>query len=130
MNAVKDSTKVQGWLTMANVVWFLVYLLAMGGVVFGLDYARRQAIARFDSPEALGQWQEFRDDMKKVADDPKSSVDRRMPKSAEPPTLRLLRDYFGTVVLLALLLCSALFLTFMFMLRGVLGGAAYQPRAD
>ena len=130
MSSAKPTAQPQSWLTTANVVWLVFYLLAMGGVVYGLDYARRLAIARFDSPEARDQWQEFRDDMKKVADDPTAPVDRRMPKSAEPPTLRLLRDYFGTCVLLALLLCSALFATFMFMLRGVFGGAAYQPRAD
>ncbi len=129
MSAAKKTVPAT-WFTTANIVWFVIYLLAMSGIVFGLDYARRQAIAQFDSPEALGQWQEFRDEMKKVAEDPTASVDRRMPKSEEPPTLRLLRDYFGTCVLLGLLLCSALFATFMFMLRGVVGGPTYQPRAD
>lgn len=120
----------RSWLTPANIAWLVVYLLTMGAVVLGLATARRQAMAEFDSPTAQAEWQEFRDDMKKIADDPAAPIDRRVPKSEEPPTLRLLRDYFGTVVLLALLLCSALFATFMFMVRGVFGGPAFQPRTE
>lgn len=118
------------WLTVANGIWFVAYLLAMGGVVSALYYARQQALAQFDSPAATAQWQEFRDDMQKIAEDPTSPIDRRMPKSDEPPTLRLLRDYFGTCLALALLLCSALFATFMVMVRGVLGGQRYIPRDE
>lgn len=118
------------WLTPTNLVWLILYLLTMSAVVAGLSYARQQALASFDSPQARDQWQAFRDDMKKIADDPEAPIDRRMPQSDEPPTLRLLRDYFGTCVMLALLLCSALFATLMVMIRGVFAGERYQPRTD
>jgi hypothetical protein len=68
--------------------------------------------------------------MKKVADDPKSPIDRKMPESAEPPTLRLLRDYYGTCVLLSLFLCTALFVAFMVMARGAAASQRFQPRPD
>lgn len=132
---MKTNTETQpsankSWLTAGNFAWLLVYIATMAGVVGGLAVARRQALADFDSPEAQAQWQTFRDSMKRIADDPEAPIDRRVPKSEEPPTLRLLRDYFGTVVLLAWLLCSALFATLMFMIRGVIGGPKFQPRAD
>ena len=117
------------WLTVANMAWLVVYLLTMSGVVAGLLVARQQAMANFASPAAQAQWEEFRDDMRKIADDPQSPVTRRVPQSVEPPTLRLLRDHFGTVLLLSLLLTSALFVTFMVMVRGVLA-SNFVPRED
>ncbi len=117
------------WLTVANMAWLVVYLLAMSDVVAGLLVARQQAMANFASPDAQAQWDEFRDDMRKIADNPNSPVTRRVPQSVEPPTLRLLRDYFGIVLLLSLLLTSALFVTFMVMVRGVLG-SNFVPRED
>jgi hypothetical protein len=117
------------WLTTANLAWLLVYLLTMSGVVGGLLAARKQALADFASPDAQAQWDAFRDDMRKIAGDPHSPVTRQVPKSDEPPTLRLLRDYFGTVLLLSLLLTSALFITFMVMVRGVMS-SNFVPRED
>lgn len=117
------------WLTITNMAWLVVYLLTMSGVVAGLLVARQQAIANFASPDAQAQWDEFRDDMRKIADNPHSPVTRRVPQSAEPPTLRLLRDYFSIVLLLSLLLTSALFVTIMVMVRGVLS-TNFVPRED
>ncbi len=117
------------WLTIANLTWLLLYLLTMSGVIAGLMIARQQALANFASPAAQAQWDEFRDDMRKIADNPHAPVTRRVPQSVEPPTLRLLRDYFGTVLLLSLLLTSALFITFMVMVRGVIG-SSFVPRQD
>jgi hypothetical protein len=118
------------WLTPANVAWLIAYLLLMSGVSLGMHLAREQAIANFASSEAQAEWDEFRNDMKKIADDPRAPVNRRVPESVEPPTLRLLRDHYATTLALALLLTSLLFGTLTLMVRGVLSGDKFSPRAD
>lgn len=118
------------WLNATNLVWLVIYLLCMAGVVFGLSVARERALTAMASPEAQANWTDFRSEMKRQAEDPKAPVARQPPRSEEPPALRLLRDYYGTCVALALVLCSALFITVMVMLRGVLGGERFVPRAD
>lgn len=127
---MKETATPQAWLTTANVLWIVLYLCTMGAVVLGLHTAREQALANFSSADAQSEWDEFRSDMKKISEDPDAPVARRVPKSEEPPTLRLLRDYYGTCVLLALLLCSALFATLMVMVRGVFGQSQFIPRND
>jgi hypothetical protein len=49
-----------------------------------------------------------------------STVKRRAPKSAEPPALVLMRDYFAVCLALAIVLSTVLFGTFMFFVRGAL----------
>ena len=110
------------WLTPANVVWMLLYLSMIGGVVAGLSYAARQAV-QFDSPEARAQWNEFRDEMKKIEG-------RRVSKREEPPQLQLLRDHYAACLGMALLLSTLLFATLMFMIRGALASPGEAPRAD
>jgi hypothetical protein len=125
----KPPTSTKSWLSAANIAWLAAYLVMIGSVVGGLIHARRTALANFDSPEARAQWQEFRLEMKRKAEDPNAPVARRLPPGNEPPTLRLLRDYFPACLVISLLLSSALFVTLMFMLRGVLGGEPFKPNA-
>ena len=47
-------------------------------------------------------------------------VKRRVPKSAEPPALKLMRDHFGVCLGLSLVLSSVLFGTFMIFVRGAI----------
>lgn len=126
----KPSTSDASWLTMTNLVWLVIYLLAMGSIVGGLNYARTTSLAKFNSPAAQADWNEFRTEMDRQSKDMTAPVARRAPKSEEPPTMRLLRDYFGTCVLISLMLSSALFITFMVMLRGVFGGERFTPRQE
>ena len=65
--------------------------------------------------------------MKKMADEP-NVVQRRAPKSAEPPALVLMRDHFAACLAIAVLLSSVLFGTFMVLVRGALS-SRHAPRA-
>jgi hypothetical protein len=94
----------------------------VGTVIGGLFYARQQA-EQFNSPQARAQWNEFRDEMKKIEG-------RRVSKREEPPQLQLLRDHFVACLSMALLLSSALFATLMFMIRGALASPGVLPRPD
>ena len=87
--------------------------LIMGGVFYG----RRQALAIYGSAGAQEEWDAWRADAKKMAEQP-GTVKRACRKSAEPPALVLMRDYFAVCLGLAMLLSTVLFGTFMFFVRG------------
>ena len=106
-------------LTPANLAWLVAYLFVMASVVWGVFLFRDWATNTFDTPAARAEWQTWRDAAKKQTT-PDGPVQRREPKSPEPPALRLMRDYFVTCELLAVVLSSALFATFAFLLRGAL----------
>jgi hypothetical protein len=53
-------------------------------------------------------------------------VQRRVPKSDEPPALVLMRDHFGVCLTIALVLSSILFGTFVLFARGVMNSPTPQ----
>jgi hypothetical protein len=105
----------------ANLFWLAAYLAVLGAVVWGMlyVYARRQAIATFDNPQAKREWQEDRDELRERSTS--GPVRRKVTERDEPPALILMRDYFWRLVALSLLLASALFFVFMIALRGAFG---------
>lgn len=112
-----------------SIAWLALYVAVMGSVLGGLVYARRQALEQYSTAEAQAEWDAFRREMQSLESDPLAPVARRAPQSDEPPTLRLLRDYFGVVVALSLLLASVLFATLMVMIRGVMA-TQFTPHED
>jgi len=104
---------------MGNVAWLLAYLILLALVIGGLVYGRQQALAVYGSQQAQNDWDQWRGDAKKMAQQP-GPVKRREPKSAEPPALVLMRDHFAACLGLAVVLSSVLFGTFMFFLRGAM----------
>jgi hypothetical protein len=107
----------------SNVVWLLAYFAVIGLVLGGVVYGRRQALKVYGSSAAQAEWDEWRADAKKMAEQP-SSVKRRVPKSAEPPALVLMRDYFAVCLAGALLLSTVLFGTFMVLVRGAFASSS------
>ena len=70
--------------------------------------------------QAQAEWDAWREDAKKMAEEP-GPVKRRVPKSAEPPALVLMRDHFAVCLGLARCCCRrVLFGTFMFFVRGAM----------
>ena len=102
-----------------NLVWLLAYVVLIGLVIGGLLYGRQQALAVYGSDQAQIDWDQWRGDAKKMAQQT-GPVKRREPKSAEPPALVLMRDHFAACLGLAVVLSSVLFGTFMFFLRGAM----------
>ena len=102
----------------------MAYLALMIALVWGL-FAQRQSILRdLNSPDARGDWQAWRSDVERQQQEPQT-VSRRVPKSAEPPALVLMRDYFVTCLVGAVLFVSLLF----WALAGLAIGAATTKRA-
>jgi hypothetical protein len=69
------------------------YVVWMSLLLGGLFWGRQVALRDYAGPEAQAQWQDFREDMKRLGG--KGPVQRRPPVSDEPPALRLMRDHFG-----------------------------------
>jgi hypothetical protein len=99
--------------------WLFAYAAVLALITAGVFYGRRQALAIYGSAGAQEEWNAWRADAQKMADQP-STVKRRAPKSAEPPALVLMRDYFAVCLGLAIVLSTVLFGTFMFFVRGAM----------
>jgi hypothetical protein len=99
--------------------WLVAYAVFMSAIVAGLLYGRQQALSVYGTPAAQAEWDAWREDASKMAGGP-GPVKRRPPKSAEPPALKLMRDYFGICLTLAVVLSTVLFGTFAIFLTGAL----------
>ena len=86
-----------------------------------LSRAREGWLQRWDRPETQSQWDEFRRDMREQSgrDGP---VQRKVPKSAEPPARVWLRDYFRLAVVAWVLFVGVLGGFFTLLVAGVLRG--------
>ncbi|MCA9210741.1 MAG: hypothetical protein KDA55_20420 [Planctomycetales bacterium] len=113
------------WLTPANIGWLIGYGVTIAALLYALYSMRPGLIESFESAGAQEQWQAFVDDAKRQAAG-EGPVTRRVPRSAEPPTLVLLRDYFSTCVAGAVIFGSALYFSTMFFVRGIF--SARRPR--
>ncbi|MEX2169730.1 MAG: hypothetical protein WD851_10495, partial [Pirellulales bacterium] len=97
----------------------MAYLALMIALVWGLFAQRQNVLRDLDSSEARGDWQAWRSDVERQQQEPQT-VARRVPKSAEPPALVLMRDYFVTCLVGAVLFVSLLY----WALAGLAIGAA------
>lgn len=100
-------------------IWLVAYAIFITSIIAGLLYGRRQALTVYGTAQAQAEWDTWREDASHMAAGP-GPVKRRPPKSPEPPALKLMRDYFGICLALAVVLSTILFATFMFFLHGAL----------
>jgi len=108
--------------------WLAAYVVVLTLVVGGVSYMRSVAFAVYGTPQAQREWDTWREDVKELEKQP-YPVKRRAPKSAEPPALVLMRDYFGVCLVIAIVLSSVLFGTLMVLVRGAMRGNKYASRA-
>lgn len=116
-------------LSPATLVALLAYAALLAAVIGGVFYGRAQALATYGSAEAQAEWDTWREDATRLAEGA-GPVKRRAPKSAEPPALVLMRDYFVVCLGLAVVLSTVLFGTLMLFIRGALNApmpAKKQP---
>jgi hypothetical protein len=102
-----------------GTIWFPIYLFVIGLVVAGLLYGRKTALRVYGDQEAQEGWDEW---VKDVANEqPRAGpVARRTPKSAGPPALILMRDYFAVCLGGSLLVTTAVYWSLAFLLHGAL----------
>jgi hypothetical protein len=94
------------------------YLATLCTTLAIVVYARQHAISAFSTPQAQQQWNDWRAAAKQQAD--QGPVQRRTPKSDEPPSLVLLRDHFPVVVTATVVFTSALYAMFAYLVQGAL----------
>jgi hypothetical protein len=100
-------------------LWGVCYLALVCAILALLLYARRRTLAELASADSVKQWQAWREDVKHQDAD-LGPVQRRVPKSAEPPALVLMRDYFGVCLAGALLFSTVLYWVIAWLVVGAL----------
>lgn len=113
----------------ADLLWVVVYAVLMLGITAALWYARTAALASFSAAQSQGDWEEWREAVRE-GETNAGTVQRKVPKSAEPPTLVLLRDHFGGCLATLLVFSSLLYAALAFMIRGVLLSPAPKLLTD
>ena len=103
-------------LNFVNLAWGLGYLGMLFVLIWQLFALRESFLTKLSTPSAKADWEDWRE-----ATAQPGPVARRVPKSDEPPTLVLLRDYFGICLTVAILFCSLLYGVFMLLIRGAFG---------
>jgi hypothetical protein len=107
-----------GRFNVALVVCLVVYFAGAVGIVIALANARDDAIEILSTPEERAHWQKWKAEAAREG----GPVARRPPKSDEPPTLVLLRDYFMVMVGASLVFYTFLFALAVFLGRGMMRG--------
>ena len=111
-----------------RLIDLLAYIAVVAAVVAAMAFARSQALRNYATDEAQGQWEKWRQKAKEQ-EQGEGPVARRTPKSAEPPALVLMRDYFAVCLVIAVTLSSVLFVTFLALVRGALTTPAFVDRS-
>lgn len=88
--------------------WIAGYVALIGVVVAAMFWARQSATSQLSSPESISNWQAWREDVRQHQAGDKA-VERRVPKSDEPPALVLMRDNFAVMLVGALLFSTLLY---------------------
>jgi len=100
------------------IVGVVLYALLILLVVWSLISARDWALAELATPRSIEQWQAWREDVREQQTEP-GPVRRRVPKSAEPPALVLMRDYFGVSLMGAILFITVLYWVIAWFVMGI-----------
>lgn len=98
-----------------------LYVLTIVGIVWGIFDTRAKMIAQYSSEKAQRDWETWRSEATTQTND--GTVERRQPKSLEPPALVLMRDHFTVVVIAGVVFGSMLF----FMLAVAVHGTLAKP---
>lgn len=110
--------KHQGMPRFGLLLCIFCYAAMMVALVGWLVSMRRWALVELASANARGDWQAWRDDVVRQQSEP-SPVQRRVPKSVEPPGLVLMRDYFGVSLTGAVVFTTVLYWVVMWFVAGI-----------
>jgi hypothetical protein len=102
-------------------LWIVGYVVLAGAVVGTMFWLRQSAVADLSSPKSISDWHQWREDVREQQTN-RGPVERRVPKSDEPPALVLIRDNFGVLLVGALLFSSLLYWIMAWFVTGILKG--------
>jgi hypothetical protein len=99
--------------------WLLIaYAVVVAATMLGMNVARNRTLTSFDNAAAKASWDEWREETKRLAENPSGPVKRREAKAQEPPMLILMRDHFPAAVGTTLLAVSFFYWFFAITIRG------------
>jgi hypothetical protein len=101
--------------------WTVGYIVLMTAVVGTMFRIRQWAVPDLSSPKSISQWRAWRDEVREQQAN-RGPVERRVPKSDEPPALVLMRDYFAVLMFGAILFSSMLYWIIAWFVTGILRG--------
>jgi hypothetical protein len=100
--------------------------MLIGGIAITMLWTRESKIRELSSPQSLADWRTWREDVRQQLTQG-GPVERRMPKSEEPPALVLWRDYFGVIVAGAVLFTSVLCWVIAWFVMGMMFRSDIRP---
>lgn len=109
--------------------WIAAYLVFLAVVIAGLISARQWALEHFASDVEQTHWEDYLTHQRREQSSGRGPVQRRIPTTPTPPTLRLLRDHFAVCMTGGIVLSSAVFVASSFLIRGALQPTP-PPRPD
>lgn len=110
------------------ILWGLSYVALVVAVAGTMFWLRKNVLAQYGAPQSIADWQSWRADVEREKENP-GPVERRVPKSMEPPALVLMRDYFGVSLTGAVFFTSLLYAVICWLVIGALasGNDARPP---
>lgn len=112
---MEDHRRWRRWLP-----WIVAYVVFVAAVVLGVRKCREWTVTQLATPKSIADWQVWRKDVRR-SQDQSPGVQRRVPKSSEPPALIMMRDHFVVSMLGAVLFSSALYWVLAWFVMGILG---------
>jgi hypothetical protein len=107
MNSLQRTSRWLRW-------WIVGYMFLVSAVVGAMFWARQSAMS-----SSISEWQTWREAERKQQSGPKV-VERRVPKSDEPPALVLMRDFFAVLMVGALVFSSMLYWIIAWFITGIM----------
>jgi hypothetical protein len=101
------------------ILWGISYVALLAAVAGTMFWLRQSVLGQFGTPESIADWQSWRADVQREKENP-GPVERRVPKSTEPPALVLMRDYFGVSLAGATFFTSLLYVVISWFVVGAL----------
>lgn len=106
--------------------WLLLFSLVIGGTVYWMHRTRQRVLVQFASQGQQQAWDEWRESAAKD----QGPVTRRVPKSDQPPTLVLMRDFYAMCLSAMLFFELAVLGFLMVVVRGMLSPSRSTPHAS
>jgi len=99
--------------------WMIGFAVLIVAVIAAMYETRDWALAQLSTPESVADWQAWREDVRQQQDQ-RGPVQRRVPKSSEPPALVIMRDHFAVSLLAAVLFSTLLYWVFAWFVMGIM----------
>lgn len=119
--------KMAKTLSNQDIAWFGLLVVVLAAISFAM-FRVRDTVLQSAGADSQEDWEAWREAVKEGQGESRP-VQRRVPKSEEPPALVLLRDHFAVCLAIALVLSAVLLGTLVLFARGVLNSPSPRPES-